>query len=104
MTEFPDVTLVTLVMMSRINYRSCALNLRQQDIQKIQSATKSWVTQGYLLKPNEILLYRNPAEGGLRVVHAASRCKANLIKTFISQVDSIAVSLFTNSETAATTL
>ena len=56
MTEFPDVTLVTLVMMSRINYRSCALNLRQQDIQKIQSATKSWITQGYRLKPNEILL------------------------------------------------
>jgi len=73
MTEFPDVTLVTLVMMSRINYRSCALNLRQQDIQKIQSATKSWVTQGYLLKPNEILLYRNPAEGGLGVVHMRHR-------------------------------
>ena len=74
-------------LMSRINYRSCALNLRQQDIQKIQAATKSWVTQGYLLKPNEVLLYRNPEEGGLGVVHAASRCKANLIKTFISQGD-----------------
>ena len=63
------------------------MNFRQQDIQKIQSATKSWITQGYLLKPNEILLHRDPAEGGLGVVHAASRCQANLIKTFISQGD-----------------
>ena len=84
-TARPSVT--NIYLMSRINYRSCALNLRQQDTQKIQSATKSWVTQGYLLKPNEILLYRNPAEGGLGVVHAASRCNANFIKTFISQGD-----------------
>ena len=85
LTTRPWVT--NIYLMSRINYRSCALNLRQQDIQKIQSATKSWITQGYLLKPNEILLHRDPAEGGLGVVHAASRCKANLIKTFISQGD-----------------
>ena len=85
LTTRPWVT--NIYLMSRINYRSCALNLRQQDIQKIQAATKSWVTQGYLLKPNEVLLYRNPAEGDLGVVHAASRCKANLIKTFISQGD-----------------
>ena len=52
LTTRPWVT--NIYLMSRINYRSCALNLRQQDIQKIQSATKSWVTQGYLLKPNEI--------------------------------------------------
>ena len=85
LTTQPWVT--NIYLMSRINYRSCALNLRQQDIQKIQAATKSWVTQGYLLKPNEVLLYRNPEEGGLGVVHTASRCKANLIKTFISQGD-----------------
>ena len=85
LTTRPWVT--NIYLMSRINYRSCALNLRQQDIQKIQSATKSWVTQGYLLKPNEVLLYRNPEEGGLGVIHTAARCKANLIKTFISQGD-----------------
>ena len=83
LTTRPWVT--NIYLMSRINYRSCALNLRQQDIQKIQAATKS--TQGYLLKPNEVLLYRNPEEGGLGVVHTATRCKANLIKTFISQGD-----------------
>ena len=85
LTTRPWVT--NIYLMSQINYRSCALNLRQQDIQKIQAATKSWVTQGYLLKPNEVLLYRNPEEGGLGVVHTAARCKANLIKTFISQGD-----------------
>ena len=31
--------------------------------------------------------YRNPEEGGLGLVHTATRCKANLIKTFISQGD-----------------
>ena len=74
-------------LMSRINYRSCAFNFRQQDIQRIQAATKSWITQGYLLKPNELLLYRDPADGGLGLVQAASRCQANLIITFISQGD-----------------
>ena len=42
LTTRPWVT--NIYLMSQINYRSCALNLRQQDIQKIQAATKSWVT------------------------------------------------------------
>ena len=84
-TTRPWVT--NIYLMSRINYRSCALNLRQQDVQKIQPATKAWVTQGFLIKPNETILYRNPEEGGLGLVHTATRCKANLIKTFISQGD-----------------
>ena len=74
-------------LMSRTSYRSCAFNFRQQDIQRIQAATKSWITHGYLLKPNELLLYRDPADGGLGLVQAASRCQANLIITFISQGD-----------------
>ena len=66
LTTRPWVT--NIYLMSRINYRLCAFNFRQQDIQKIQSATKSWITQGYLLKPNELLLHRDPAEGGLGLV------------------------------------
>ena len=40
--------------MSKIVYRSAVLNLRAQDIQSIQSAAK----QNLLLKPPEVLLYR----------------------------------------------
>ena len=50
-------------LMSRINYHSCAFNFRQQDIQRIQAATKNKITQGYLLKPNELLLYRGSRAG-----------------------------------------
>ena len=71
--------------MSKISYRSSAYNLRQGDLNKIQSATKSWVTQGLLLKPAELLLYRSPEEGGLGLVQASARCQANLIKSFVSQ-------------------
>ena len=65
----------SVFLMSRINYRTCALNLRQQDIQKISSAVKSWVMQGFLIRPPENILFRNTNEG------------ANLIKTFISQAE-----------------
>ena len=36
--------------LSKLSYRSSIFNLRQQDINKMQSATKQWVTQGMLLK------------------------------------------------------
>ena len=85
LTTRPWVT--NIYLMSGINFRLCAFNFRQQDIQIIHAATKSWITQGYLLKPNELLLHREPADGGLGLIHAASRCQANLIKNFISQGD-----------------
>ena len=71
--------------MSKIVYRSAVLNLRAQDIQSIQSAAKQWLTQNLLLKPPEVLLYREEDQGGLGMVHAGSRCTANLIKTFVQQ-------------------
>ena len=73
----------SVFLMSRINYRTCALNLRQQDIQRISSAVKSWVMQGFLIRPPENILFRNTAEGGLGLVNTAARARANLIKTFI---------------------
>ena len=69
----------------KLSYRSAIFNLQQQDINKTQSATKQWVTQGMLLKPPELLLHRNPEEGGLGLVHAGARCKANLITCFVDQ-------------------
>ena len=77
----------SVFLMSRINYRTCALNLRQQDIQRISSAVKSWVMQGFLIRPPENILFRNTAEGGLGLVNTAARARANLIKTFISQAE-----------------
>ena len=71
--------------MSKISYRSSAYSLRQQDLNKIEAATKSWITQGLLLRPPELLLYRNLGEGGLGLVKASARCQANLIKNFVTQ-------------------
>ena len=69
--------------LSKLSCRSAIFNLRQQDINKMPSAKKQWVTQGMLLKPPELLLHRNPEEGGLGLVQAGARCKANLC--FIDQ-------------------
>lgn len=90
---------VNTYVMSKITYRSAVLNLRMSDTQKIQSAVKQWLTQDLLLKPPEILLYRDVEQGGLGLVHAGSRCMANLIKTFVQQghPESIYPNLFLNS-------
>ena len=76
---------VNTFVMSKICYRSSIINLRSKDIHSMQSSVKSWVTQNLLLKPPEVLLYRDVAEGGLGLIHTESRCTANLIRTFVEQ-------------------
>ena len=85
--------------MSKVVYRSGVLNLRAQDTNAIQSAAKQWLSQNLLLKPPEVLVIREEEEGGLGLVHAASRCTANLIRTFVQQghPESIYPNLYLNS-------
>ena len=71
--------------LSKISYRAAVVNLRLADLNKIQSLVKQWVTQNLLLKPPEILLYREVEEGGLGLINTAARCTANLLKNFVEQ-------------------
>lgn len=90
---------INTYVMSKVVYRSGVLNIRAKDTDTIQSAAKQWLYQDLLLRPPETLLYREEELGGLGMVHAASRCKANLIRTFVQQghTDSIYPSLYLNS-------
>ena len=71
--------------MSKISYRSSVVNLRLADTNKIQAMVKQWITQHLLLKPPEVLLFREVEEGGLALVNTAARCTANLLKNFVEQ-------------------
>ena len=71
--------------MSKVSYRSAVLNLRIQDTNKIQAAVKQWISQNLLLKPPEVLLFREVENGGLGLVNTSARCTANLLKTFVEQ-------------------
>ena len=71
--------------MSKIIYRAATVELRSSDLKKIQSSIKSYVTQDMLLKPNALILFRGADEGGLDLMHTASRCQAILIKTLVDQ-------------------
>ena len=72
-------------LLSTISYKAAVLDLRQQDIQKLGSIIKSWITQHLLRKPNEVMLYRSKEFGGLQLVNVKARTMANLLKTFIDQ-------------------
>ena len=76
---------VNTYVMSKIAYRSAIVNFRMQDINHIQWTIKQWITQNLLLKPPEILLFRDIEQGGLGLLHTGARCTANLVKTFIQQ-------------------
>ena len=71
--------------MSKLIYRAATVDLRCSDTKKIQNSIKSYVSQDMLLRPNALILFRGAADGGLELLHTASRCLAILIKTFVDQ-------------------
>ena len=73
------------LVISKIIYRASAINLRRKDTNQIQSMIKSFVSQDLLLKPNELSLYRPKPEGGLGLVHTASKCDAIRLKSLVDQ-------------------
>ena len=69
--------------LSKIWHRAHTVDLRILDINKISSKVKSWLFQDQLEKPEEIILYRKPINGGLGLHNVMLHSKALLIRTFL---------------------
>ena len=65
--------LANVYLLSKISHKAAAVHLRSSDVQKLQSAIKSWVSQELLKKPKELLLYRSKEDGGLGLVNVQAR-------------------------------
>merc|ERR1711963_979979 len=44
---------------------------------------KKWISQGLVQRPNEVLLFRPPEQGGLGLINVYARATANLVKNFV---------------------
>ena len=71
--------------LSKLWYRTACLDLRVGDSSTISSSVKGWLYQDILIKPQEIMMYRQPEAGGLGVFNVKTRAMAMLIHTFLSQ-------------------
>ena len=69
--------------LSKVWFKCSSVNLRNQDIDTINSQVKSWLYQDCLEKPNELVLYRDSQDGGLGLFHVKIRSLALLIRSFI---------------------
>ena len=67
---------VNTYVLSKIWYKTSAIDFNKGDFEKITSYIKSWLYQDSLLKPDEILLYRKITDGGLGLFHIESKSKA----------------------------
>ena len=71
--------------LSKLWYRTACLDLRVGDSTAIASSVKSWLYQDLLIKPQEMIMYREVSEGGLGVYNVKMRAMAMLLHTFLSQ-------------------
>ena len=71
--------------LSKLWYRTAILDLRVGDSSTITSYVKGWLYQDTLIKPQELIMYRDTSIGGLGVQNVKLRSMAMLIHTFISQ-------------------
>ena len=71
--------------LSKLWYRTACLDLRVGDSTAIASSVKSWLYQDLLIKPQEIMMYREVVDGGLGVHNVKMRAMAMLLHTFLSQ-------------------
>ena len=69
--------------LSKVWFKCCCINLRNQDIIFINKQVKSWLYQDCLEKPNELVLYRDARDGGLGLFHVHLRSLALLIRAFL---------------------
>ena len=68
---------------SKIWFRTHSVDLRETDISKITSYAKSWLYADMLLKPEETVLHRPVASGGLALLHVKMKALAGLIRCFL---------------------
>ena len=59
--------------------------MRIRDSDVITSSLKSWLYQDIILKPQEMMLYRQVDKGGLGLHNVKVRASAMLIHTFLAQ-------------------
>ena len=71
--------------LSKIWYKTACLDLRMGDIDTITSSVKGWLYQDMLMKPQEMLIYREVQLGGLGLFNVKARSMATLIHTFLAQ-------------------
>ena len=64
-------------------HRCNTINLRIGDINNINKLVKSWLYADLLEKPEELALYRHPADGGLGLHHIQCRALAFQINCFL---------------------
>ena len=64
-------------------FRTHSVDLRVQDVTKVTSSVKSWLYQDQLLKPEEQIMYRHAALGGLGVHSVQLKAQAGLIRSFL---------------------
>ena len=69
--------------LSRVWHRSSTVNLREGDFRAINSDLKSWIYSDMLLKPEEMILFRQVSQGGLGLTSVKHKSLACLIHTFI---------------------
>ena len=69
--------------LSLVWFRSCVVNLRENDFAAINSSIKKWLYADLLFKPEEQILHRQVKNGGLGLVSVKCKSLAFLIKTFL---------------------
>ena len=69
--------------LSKVWFKTHSVDLRVGDVTKMTSLVKSWLYQDQLLKPEEMVMHRHPAVGGLGVHNVQLKAKAALIRTFM---------------------
>ena len=68
---------------SKLWHRCNTIDLRVGDINFINKQAKTWLYADLLEKPEELALYRQPADGGLGLYHVQQRALANQINCFL---------------------
>ena len=69
--------------LSKVWFKCGSVNLRNQDIDNINSQVKSWLYQDCLEKPSELILHRDTQAGGLGLFNVKIRSLALLIRSFL---------------------
>ena len=68
---------------SKIWFRTHSVDLRELDASKITSNAKSWLYGDMLIKPEELVLYRPTASGGLALLNVKIKALSGLIRSFL---------------------
>jgi len=69
--------------LSKVWFRVGSVNLRESDLNSINSSIKKWLYSDLFFKPEEMVLFRQVKHGGLALTSCRHKSLAFLIKTFL---------------------